>query len=73
MTKIEEVLKFRFGDDVPDTPDALQRSDFPAKLAARRSHRDFKPDPVDPQLVRLREEVFTEFNLAHTREQYYHI
>ena len=30
-------------------------------------------DRVDPQLVRLREEVFTEFNLAHTREQYYHI
>lgn len=30
-------------------------------------------DRVDPQLVRLREEVFAEFNLAHTREQYYHI
>ncbi len=30
-------------------------------------------DRVDPQLVRLRQEVFTEFNLAHTREQYYHI
>ncbi len=30
-------------------------------------------DRVDPQLVRLREEVFTEFNLAHSREQYYHI
>ncbi len=52
MTKIEEVLKFRFGDDVPDTPDALQQSDFPAKLAARRSHRHFKPDPVDADLVR---------------------
>ena len=25
---------------------------FPAKLAARRSHRDYKPDPVDPELVR---------------------
>ena len=30
-------------------------------------------DRVDPQLLRLREEVFTEFNLAHTRGQYYHI
>ena len=52
MTEIDESLKFRFGDDVPDAPDALRQSDFPATLAARRSHRKFKPDPVDPELVR---------------------
>ncbi len=30
-------------------------------------------DRIDPELVRLRKEVFAEFNLAHTRGQYYHI
>lgn len=30
-------------------------------------------DRVDPELVRLREEVFSEFNFARTRRQYYQI
>lgn len=52
MTEMEEALKLRFGDDVPELTEDLSNSDFPAALAARRSHRDFKPDPVDPELVR---------------------
>lgn len=52
MSNLEYALEFRFGDDVPDVSDALSKSDFPQKLAERRSHRNYKPDPVDPQLVR---------------------
>ncbi len=52
MTKIKNALEYRFGDNFPDTPDALSASDFPAKLAQRRSHRKFKSDPVDSELVR---------------------
>ena len=52
MSTIKDALDYRFGDNVPEIPDALTRSDFPAKLAARRSHRSFKPDPLDPALVR---------------------
>ncbi|MEM8743565.1 MAG: nitroreductase family protein [Pseudomonadota bacterium] len=52
MTDIEEALAFRFGDGVPEISEDLSASDFPEKLAARRSHRDYKPDPVDPELVR---------------------
>lgn len=52
MSTIKDALKYRFGDNLPDIPDVLETSDFPGKLAARRSHRDFKPDKLDPELVR---------------------
>lgn len=49
---IRDALKIRFGDDVPATPELVEASGFAAGLAARRSHRSFRPDPVDPALVR---------------------
>ncbi len=52
MSDIDEALKLRFGADAPETPDVLTASDFPAKLARRRSHRKFKPDLLDPELLR---------------------
>lgn len=52
MSSIKDALDYRFGDSVPKIPDALATSDFLAGLAARRSHRSFKPDSLDPSLVR---------------------
>ena len=52
MSKIDDDLKFRFGPDTPATPSLLSRHEFPAQLAARRSHRKFKPDPLEPNLIR---------------------
>jgi len=51
MSDLKDALDFRFGDDVPETPDLLNSSGFLRGLAARRSHRNFKPDPLDPALL----------------------
>ena len=51
MSQIDDALKLRFGPDAPLTPSLLDRSDFPARLASRRSHRNFKPDPLEPELI----------------------
>lgn len=51
MSEIKDALDFRFGKDVPETPELLDGSDFLRVLAARRSHRNFKPEPLDPALV----------------------
>ncbi len=51
MSQIDETLKLRFGPDTPTTPDILGRHEFPGQLAGRRSHRHFKPDLLDPELV----------------------
>lgn len=52
MTKIKDALDHRFGPDAPDVPDLVSSSAFLGQLAARRSHRDFKSDKLDPELVR---------------------
>lgn len=52
MSKIDEDLKLRFGPDSPTTPPLLSQHEFPAQLAARRSHRKFLPDPLEPELIR---------------------
>jgi len=52
MSQIDDALKLRFGPDTPTTPARLAKSEFPAQLANRRSHRDFKPDPLEPELIR---------------------
>lgn len=52
MSSIKDALDFRFGDEVPEVPDVVSASPFAGQLAARRSHRNFKPDPLDPDLVR---------------------
>lgn len=52
MSKIKDALDRRFGPAVPDVPDLVSSSAFLGQLAARRSHRDFKPDRLDPELVR---------------------
>ena len=41
----------RFGPDTPATPPLLSQNEFPAQLAGRRSHRRFKPDPLEPGLI----------------------
>lgn len=51
MSAIKDALDFRFGEDVPDIPELLD-TECIRKLAARRSHRDFKPDALAPELVR---------------------
>ncbi len=51
MSQIDDALKQRFGPDTPSTPDILGQYEFPVQLASRRSHRQFKPDPLDPELV----------------------
>lgn len=51
MSDLKDALDFRFGENVPDTPDLLNSSGFLRGLAARRSHRNFKPEPVDAALV----------------------
>ncbi len=52
MTDIDEALKLRFGPDTPGVPDVLRKAELPESLANRRSHRRFKPDPVEPALIR---------------------
>lgn len=52
MSSISDALKVRFGDEAPDVPDLLNGSEFLETLAARRSHRHFRSNPVDPSLVR---------------------
>lgn len=51
MSKIDDDLKYRFGPEVPTTPHLLSQHEFPAQLAGRRSHRRFKPDPLEPELI----------------------
>jgi len=52
MTKMNDALALRFGDATPEAPTVLSAAPFPQQLAARRSHRRFKPDPVDGHLIR---------------------
>lgn len=52
MTKMNDVLALRFGDAAPETLEMLSAAPFPQQLAARRSHRRFRDEPVDPQLIR---------------------
>lgn len=52
MSSISDALKVRFGDEAPDVPDLLDGSEFLETLAARRSHRHFRSNAVDPSLVR---------------------
>lgn len=52
MSEIDDALKLRFGPGTPEVPERLEQADFPAKLAQRRSHRAFKSDPLDGELVR---------------------
>lgn len=52
MSQIDDALKLRFGPDTPATPALLGDAEFPRMLASRRSHRDFKPDPLEPELIR---------------------
>lgn len=52
MSSTKDALDFRFGDGVPDVPEVVSASPFSSQLAARRSHRNFKPDPLDPGLLR---------------------
>ncbi len=51
MSQIDDVLKLRFGPKTPAVPDVLTRAELPKALANRRSHRRFKPDPVEPGLI----------------------
>jgi nitroreductase len=52
MTKMNDALALRFGDGAPEALDLLSAAPFPQQLAARRSHRRFKDEPVDGQLIR---------------------
>jgi nitroreductase len=52
MTKIDDALALRFGETAAPVPDILAAAPFPQQLAARRSQRRFKSDPVDPGLIR---------------------
>lgn len=52
MSTLQNDLALRFGDTDDLDLSALEGNDFAGRLAARRSHRAFKPDPVDPGLVR---------------------
>ncbi|GAB4225710.1 MAG: oxygen-insensitive NADPH nitroreductase [Methyloligellaceae bacterium] len=52
MTKIDDALRLRFGDETPAVPEVVAACPNAQLLAARRSQRAFKSDPVDPQLVR---------------------
>jgi len=51
MSQIDDALKLRFGPDAPLMPSLLDRSNFPARLATRRSHRNFKPELLEPELI----------------------
>ena len=52
MSDIDDALKLRFGPGTPDVPERLEQASFPVKLAQRRSHRAFKSEPLDGELVR---------------------
>lgn len=52
MTKIDDALAYRFGDAAPSAPEVVSASPFTLLLATRRSHRQFRPDKIDPLLVR---------------------
>ena len=52
MSQIDDALKQRFGPDTPTTLALLSQHEFPAQLAGRRSHRKFKSDPLEPELIR---------------------
>lgn len=52
MTKMNDALALRFGDAAPEAPGMLSAAPFPQQLAARRSHRRFRDEPVDGQLIR---------------------
>lgn len=52
MTETDDSLAHRFGAPAPETPEPLSASPLARRLAGRRSHRRFTPDPVDPALVR---------------------
>ena len=52
MRQINDALRLRFGPDVPPASSLSGAPEFLAVLASRRSHRTFKPDPVDTGLVR---------------------
>ena len=52
MSPIDDALKLRFGPGAPSTPTLLGQFEFPAQLAGRRSHRNFKPGPLEPDLIR---------------------
>lgn len=52
MTKMNDALALRFGDATPGAQTILSAAPFARQLAARRSHRRFKPEPVDGNLIR---------------------
>ena len=52
MSPIDDALKLRFGPETLAVPAPLGRTEFLTKLANRRSHRSFKPDPLDRELLR---------------------
>lgn len=52
MTRMNDALALRFGDETSEVPNLLAAAPFPQQLASRRSHRRFKADAVDPQLIR---------------------
>ena len=51
MIDLNEALRLRFGPGVSAVPEVLTKAELPMQLANRRSHRRFKPDPVEPELI----------------------
>jgi nitroreductase/FMN reductase [NAD(P)H] len=51
MLDLDEALRLRFGPGTPAVPDVLTKAELPKALANRRSHRRFKSDPVEPELI----------------------
>ncbi len=51
MMDLDEALRLRFGPGVSAVPDVLTNAELPKALANRRSHRRFKSDPVEPELI----------------------
>ena len=51
MIDLDEALLLRFGPGTPKAPDVLKRAELPKALANRRSHRRFKPDIVELELI----------------------
>jgi len=51
MMDLDEALRLRFGPGTPQAPDVLTGAELPTALANRRSHRRFKPDAVEPELI----------------------
>ena len=52
MSDIDDALAHRFGPGSEPAPKELADSDFASSLAARRCHRRFRADQVEPALVR---------------------